>query len=220
MGIFSKIQAKSKALRNLLYLQSEKEAFLTRFSEKEKRGRFRVFSPELFAPDCTIGEYSYIARGTTVSDCHIGKYCSVGPNCTIGFGQHPNNWPSTSPVFSSSVKIFEQAHALTSHYPHERAPIVIGHDVWIGANVYIRNGVNIGNGAIVAAGAAVVKDVQPYEIVGGVPAKTIRFRFPADVVRELLELNWWDKDYEKLKAIQANFVSEDIRAFIDAVKKL
>lgn len=220
MGIFKNIGSKLSALRNLLYQQQEKEKYFLTFSALEKKGHFRVYSPELFAPDCTIGEYSYIASGTVVTDCSIGRFTSIGPNCTIGYGQHPTNWPSTSPAFTSSVKIFEGVHAEKSHHTAERARIHIGNDVWIGAQVYIKNGVTIGDGAVVAAGAVVVCDVEPYTIVGGVPAKKIKMRFSPAIVAELIQLKWWNKDINALKNIQPLFVSDNLEAFIEAVKKL
>lgn len=220
MIYFSNIFASIRAFRNLIYFQLEKEKKQRIFSELESKSQFRVFSPDFFSPECTIGSYSYIAHGTVVSDCDIGKFSSIGPNCTIGFGQHPTKWPSTSPVFTSGVKIFDSVYSDKSYYAAERERIYIGNDVWVGANVYIKNGVSIGNGAVVAAGSVVVKNIEPYDIVGGVPAKTIRKRFDINYINELQQIKWWDKDIKQLKKIQPLFVSENIEKFIEAVKKI
>jgi tetrahydrodipicolinate N-succinyltransferase len=91
----------------------------------------------------------------------------------------------------------------------------IGHDVWIGANAYVKDGVNIGNGAIVAAGSVVTRDVPPFAIVGGVPAKCIRLRFSEEQIDKLLELKWWDWTEADLRKAQAWFAQDDITAFLD-----
>lgn len=219
MSLLNKIQVKLKILRDLIYLETEKNNYLLAFNRREKDGHFKVYSPELFDPRSTIQAYSYIARGTIVSDCEIGKFTSIGPNCTLGYGQHPTNWVSTSPVFYSSEKIIETLSADKSYFKAERERISIGNDVWIGAQVYIKNGVTIGDGAIIAAGAVVVNEVKPYSIVGGVPAKLIKMRFSEDIIDELLSIKWWNKDIEHLKKLRHYFVSDDINAFINAVKK-
>jgi serine acetyltransferase len=97
----------------------------------------------------------------------------------------------------------------------EKKPIHIGHDVWIGARVFIRDGVKIGNGAVVAAGSVVVKDVPDYAIVGGVPAKIIRYRFSEEMIAELLNLKWWEWPEEKLRKAQPYIAQKDVRKFID-----
>src|SRR5690606_3523018 len=92
--------------------------------------------------------------------------------------------------------------------------ITLGNDVWLGAQVFVRDGVVIGDGAIVAAGAVVTADVPPYAIVGGVPAKVLRYRFPEDIIRRLLAVQWWHWDEPRLRGAQPWFVQSDIDAFL------
>lgn len=163
-----------------------------------------------------IGNYTYIANNSFVNNVSIGKFCSIGPGVKIGCGTHPTHtFVSTSPVFFSTRKQVQVTFADQMYYD-EIKRIVIGNDVWIGANVFICDGVTIGTGAIIAASAVVTKDVEPYSIVGGVPAKLIRYRFSKSVIKLLLEDKWWDKDITWLRK---NFkVFHDVNKYIDFIK--
>lgn len=147
----------------------------------------------------SIGSYTYIAKNSQISRTNIGKFCAIGPNVHMGLGKHPTHtFVSIHPAFYSSLKqapiTFSEADLF-----QEYKSITIGNDVWVGANVVIADGVNIGDGAIVAAGAVVTKDVAPYQIVGGVPAKFIKNRFSEEVITFLLELKWWNKEHTWLQ---------------------
>ncbi len=140
--------------------------------------------------DSVIGRHTYFEKSKTVR-ADIGSFCSIGPEAVIGgLGRHPTNFISTHPVFYSmrcqSGKTFAEMDLI-----EEIKRVSIGSDVWIGAEAMILDGVNVGDGAIVGAGAVVTKDVPPYAIVGGVPAKLIRYRFSADVITLLLDWQWW-----------------------------
>jgi acetyltransferase-like isoleucine patch superfamily enzyme len=148
-----------------------------------------------------VGRYSYIARETQLNDVSIGAFASIGPQTLIGCGDHPSNFVSTAPVFYSTRRQCGTSFATADGFV-ERKPVVIGNDVWLGARVFVRDGVTIGDGAIVAAGSIVTKDVAPYAIVGGVPAKLIRLRFSDDEVKQLLALQWWNWDEARLRAAQ------------------
>ena len=160
-----------------------------------------------------LGFASYIARNSRLKDVEIGKFCSIGPNVMVNQGEHPSTgFVSTHPAFYSSGK--QAGFSFTSEDLFEEyGPVKIGNDVWIGANTLIRPGVTIGNGAIIAAGAIVTKDVEAYSIVGGIPAKFIRFRFSQEEIRQLKLAEWWNWDLEKLKKESKNFVS--IGSFIN-----
>lgn len=145
----------------------------------------------------TIGRYSYVSRETLIQHTDIGSFCSVSEKCNIGMPSHPVSMVSTSPVFLKGNNYLKENFA---EIEYEDCPkTVIGNDVWIGANALIKSGVHIGDGAIIAAGAVVVKDVPSYAIVGGVPAKIIKYRFDKGTVKQLLDQQWWNWDEKQLK---------------------
>lgn len=164
--------------------------------------------------DVTIGSYTYIAAQAAMSMVTIGRFCSIGPYLICGHGDHPTDFASTSPVFFSKEKQCGVSFTDKNLF-EERRPIQIGNDVWIGVRVFIRDGVKIGNGAIIAAGAVVVKDVPDYAIVGGIPAKFIRYRFTEEIIAELLKLRWWEWPEEKLRKAQPYIAQNDVRKFLD-----
>ncbi len=154
----------------------------------------------------SIGRFSFI-RGGRLNGT-IGAFCSIAPGVSIGDGNHPTSWLSTHP-FQYGHSGFEFCHELVNPVEPIRLPAsiarrapVIGNDVWIGTNAVILRGVVIGDGAIVAAGAVVTKDVSPYTIVGGVPAKVIRQRFSDQLVDRLLRLEWWKYSIKDLVGLQ------------------
>lgn len=149
--------------------------------------------------DAVIGKYTYFAGNNTVTNCTIGRYCSIAPGATIGLETHPTrDHVSTHPSFFSSLGQSGIIYA-DKDYFSESIECVIGNDVWIGQNALVMGGVKIGDGAIIGAGAVVTKDVEPYSIVGGVPARLIRMRFEQDEIDYLLNFKWWDKGDEWLR---------------------
>lgn len=158
--------------------------------------------------DVQIGDYTYIAVHSTISMTSIGKFCSIGPSLLCGWGIHPLNGISTHPMFYSTLK--QNGMTLSnSNKCVERKKITIGNDVLIGANVTILDGVNIGDGAVIGAGAVVTKDVPDYAVVGGVPARLIRYRFTSEQIEALKKIKWWNWDLEELKKIEQNFFDVD-----------
>ncbi len=178
-------------------------SFLPRLLHNRLRfPRARIYSPSVgrhvrIGVGCTIGrnveigegveigDWSYVNSGTLVGSGIIGRYCSVSYDCQIGLGQHPVDWLSTSPRVYRLIPGLEE-------WDDYASPPRIGNDVWIGGNAIVLQSVVIGDGAIIAAGAVVTKDVPPYAIVGGVPAKIIRYRFSALRIEQLLRERWWD----------------------------
>ena len=146
----------------------------------------------------TLGRYSYMGYDCEVINTDIGSFCSLASGLHIGLAEHPTSWVSTSPVFqhvsNSSVK---KRFALFD-VPNSKHT-VIENDVWIGTNAIIKEGIRVGTGAIIASGAVVTKDVEPYAIVGGVPAKVIRYRFDASIIDALLSIRWWNLPDEELE---------------------
>lgn len=154
-----------------------------------------------------LGLMTYVSSAR-ISNASIGRFCSIGFESIIGLGSHPSKYLSTHPTFYSvggqSGLSFVTATTFT-----EYQPITIGNDVWVGARAIILGGVTIGDGAIVAAGAVVVGDVPPFAIVGGVPARIIKYRFSEDVIAELLDWKWWLFPLEKIRAVAAGFCAQN-----------
>lgn len=164
-----------------------------------------------------IGRFSYVARQALLNEVDVGQFCSIGPRCLIGSGDHPVQWVATSPVFYSGLK--QAGRSLTDSLTvpdvfDERRRITIGHDVWIGAQVFVRDGLCIANGAVVAAGAVVVRDVPAYAVVGGVPARIIRFRFSPEIVEIMQATAWWNWSDELLREARPLISSPNIEAFM------
>lgn len=167
-----------------------------------------------------IGRFSYIAERSILDLTDIGSFCSIGPDLISGYGDHPVDFVSTSPVFFSTARQCGTTFADADEDAFkERKKITIGNDVWIGARVFIRDGVKIGNGVIIGAGAVVVKDVPDYAIVGGVPARVIRFRFSDEVINELLDIKWWSWPEEMLREAKNYISSKDIYSFLEWASK-
>lgn len=163
----------------------------------------------------SIGRYSYIARDTLVQKTAIGAFCSISEGCMLGMPAHPTDMVSTSPAFLKGGN-YLGAHFAQLDFAACPAT-VIGSDVWIGARAMVRAGVRIGNGAIIAAGAVVTRDVPAYAIVGGVPAKVIRYRFDEETIAHLEALRWWDWDEETLRHRGGAFRHPD--ELMDVVKQ-
>ena len=148
--------------------------------------------------NCKIGRYSYI-YGTSAVNTEIGAFCSIASGSHIGSGSHPTDWVSSSPVFYKGRNVLKTNFSQNEYKEYNKT--TVGNDVWIGANCNIKGGVTIGDGAIIGMGSVVTKDVPPYEIWAGNPARLIRKRFDDETIEKLLKLEWWNLPDEKLKEI-------------------
>ncbi|MFT4847950.1 MAG: acetyltransferase-like isoleucine patch superfamily enzyme [Parvicella sp.] len=166
---------------------------------------FNVLFQDVILVDSTLGEHTYIQKGSTICHAKIGKFCSIAANVTIGPGIHKIDSVSTHPAFylkdTPLLKVFVKEDLFV---PFKLT--TIGHDVWIGINAVLIDGVTIGTGAIIASGAVVTKDVPPYAIVGGVPAKVLRFRFGQIEIEKLLLSQWWMNTDEVLNKESRNYL--------------
>lgn len=158
-----------------------------------------VFSTEL-------GFGSGISRDSFFQQCKVGKYVCMGPDVKMIIGEHPTKkFVSIHPAFYSKRAQMGFTYVDTNKFEEYRYAdqnehlLIIGNDVWVGSYVRIMEGITIGDGAVIAAGAVVTKDVPPYAVVGGVPARVIKYRFNEEIINKLLEIKWWDKDQEWLK---------------------
>lgn len=142
----------------------------------------------------TIGDFSYVGPRSVIASATIGRFCSIASEVHVGTGSHPSRgFVSMHPAFYLSRP--ELGWSFISKDKHDEfRPTQIGSDVWLGAKSVIRDGVCVGDGAIIGAGAIVVKDIEPFGIYGGVPARLIRFRFSPEEIADLLESRWWDRD--------------------------
>lgn len=158
-----------------------------------------------------IDDYTYIANNTDIVNTKIGKFCSVADYCRIGLPSHNPSLLSTSPIFTIAHNAAKISWVDKDVADFESKPVTVGNDVWIASHVLIMGGLTIGDGAIIASGAIVTKDVPPYAIVGGVPAKIIKYRFSPEIIDKLLKLQWWNFPEEKIKRHLDCFQKEPIQ---------
>lgn len=169
---------------------------------------FNVLSSNTRIQNSSLGLCTYVA-GAEIKNTKIGSFCSIAPQVRIGgLSRHPVHFISTHPIFYSPLKQSGISYCVENKFD-EREKNVIGNDVWIGFRAVILDGVRIGDGAVIAAGAVVTKDVLPYSIMGGVPAKLIRKRFSDDVIDMLLKMKWWSLPLVELEKIADCLTSKE-----------
>lgn len=157
--------------------------------------------------DVIMGRYSYCGYDCTMSNVQVGAFCSIAGNVHIGGAEHPTSFVSTSPVFTAGRN---SMNAHFAHHDYEPCPrTTIGSDVWIGRGANIKAGVMIGHGAIVGMGSVVTKDIPPYGIWAGNPAREIRKRFSDDQIEKLLKDRWWERSAKDLASIAKKFNDVD-----------
>lgn len=176
------------------YIKEKKHPYYTNQNKKYKH---------LSIGDYTYGKPKIYSHSGMVE---IGKFCSIASDVTIYAGaEHHYDWVSTY-CFSEKMHCIECSHS--------KGKVTIGNDVWIADGAFILSGVTIGDGAVIGAKAVVTKDVAPYEIVAGNPARHIKFRFSDEKIEKLLSIKWWDWEIEKIKANFDLILSNNIDAFI------
>ena len=165
-------------------------------------------APAHIAGDCAVGAFSYCNHRCEFTDVDIGRYCSIGQEVLINPGHHYTGLLTTNPIASDPSGISSGMRGLPAYgaaamthlvnRPPAKTRVTIGHDVWIGARSIILAGVNVGTGAVIGAGSVVSRDVEPYAIVGGIPARLIRYRVSDRHRHALLASEWWKYDLSKL----------------------
>lgn len=194
-----------------------------RISKDSKVSGYNKFGHKSKFIKSDIGLCSYIANECNFVRTKIGNFCSIGPRVNIIAGQHPiNEMVSTSPVFYNS-RVFEgvgipplttvQFKEFKYVSGSEEFLVEIGNDVWIGSDVKILEGCTVGDGAIIGAGALVTKNIPPYAIVVGTPARITRYRFSEDIIERLLISEWWNNDIDAILKNRDQF--HDVKSFLN-----
>ena len=164
-----------------------------------------------------VGGYALL-NGGSLAHFSMGRYCSFANNIAVGFAEHPiDRLTSSTATFSHdfqgwraySEKIGRMTGMQIANFD-DRPLTKIGNDVWIGQGAFLKAGVTVGDGAIIAAHAAVVKDVPPYSIVGGIPAKIIRYRFPREIIDRILALKWWDYCLHEFEGLNIDDIEQSV----------
>jgi len=179
-------------------------------------GAYTSVGPDTSMNESTFGDYSYVVQNCSIVWADIGKFCSIAADTRINPGNHPM-WRAALHHFTYRSQSYGFAVEDDKEFFEWRAShrVVLGNDVWIGHASTILPGVKIGTGAGIGAGAVVSKDVPPFAIMGGVPAKPIRFRFPEKVQEDLMNLAWWDWPREKLEIALPDFRKMSAEEFIE-----
>ncbi|MDX2204305.1 MAG: chloramphenicol acetyltransferase [Hyphomicrobiaceae bacterium] len=179
-------------------------------------GRYTEVGARTTIAESEMGDYSYVVNDSNIIYTTIGKFVSIAAMTRINPGNHPMQRATQAHFTYRASSYFEGAADEAGFFDWRRSfRISIGHDVWIGHGAIVLPGRNIGTGAVVAAGAVVTKDVAPYTIVAGNPAKPIRRRFPQAIEARLMTLAWWDWSHERLHAALPDFRALPIEAFLE-----
>jgi acetyltransferase-like isoleucine patch superfamily enzyme len=164
----------------------------------------------------SVGKHTYgkiNVHWADTSKLTIGNFCSIAGNVNVYLGgNHNTDWVTTYPFGHRLQDIFNNSNGYG--HPTTKGDVIIGNDVWIGNNVTIMSGVTIGDGAVIAMNSHVVKNVEPYSIIGGNPAKLIKYRFTREQIEKLLEIKWWNWDDEKVNAFIPFLCNTNIDHFI------
>ncbi len=178
-------------------------------------GQFTDIAERVNLAECEVGDFTYIERHVEAIYTTIGKFCSVASNSRLNALNHPMERVTQHKISYRPNEYFVHMKVDKAfREQRQKARVVIGHDVWIGHGAIILPSISVGDGAVVAAGAVVTKNIEPYAVVAGVPAKRIKWRFEKEVREKLLALAWWDWDHDKLATAIVNMQSMTAEQFV------
>ena len=169
--------------------------------------------------NCSLGLGTFTSRGNELANVKIGRFCSIGSYVRNTRGRHPTSiFVSTHPSFYSKNKVAGFTYSDVQKfeelkYIEKKYLVVVGNDVWIGDNVTILDGIKIGDGAIIGANSLVTKDIEPYSINVGIPAKLLKYRFNKEIIEKLIVFKWWNQDLSWIKENASTF--SDVNEFVN-----
>lgn len=179
-------------------------------------GRFTEIGAGTRIAHSEIGNYSYCDRLCDIANTAVGKFSNIASMVRIGATDHPLDRASLHHFMYRSASYWADAEDDDAWFDARRARrTVIGHDTWIGHAAQVKPEVTVGHGAVIASGAVVTRDVAPYQIVGGTPARLIRDRQPPAIAERLMALAWWDWDHDRLRSALGDFRSLSAEAFLE-----
>ena len=206
MNIFGKISSvRRAALYKSMYVTCKIRKGV--YIEDSKLSKYITLFEDVVVISSELGDCTYVQRNSKVFNARVGKFCSIAANVNIGPGLHNLDSVSTFPSFYLASTPLPISFTKVDLFDVKKKVTVIENDVWIGEKVIIMDGVTVGNGAIIAAGAIVTKDVPPYAIYAGVPAKLIRYRFSQEDREYLINSRWWDWTLDRIRLNQGHFKS-------------
>ena len=163
-----------------------------------------------------LDDYSYCDRYTDIANARVGKFANIAAFSRIGATDHPLDTVACHHFLYRSDDYWDDAERDAEFFAHRQSRLThIGHDTWIGAGAMVKPEVTLGHGAVVAAGAVVTKDVDPYTIVAGTPARVLRLRQPREIADRIIGLAWWDWPHEALRGALEDFRSLSAEAFLE-----
>ncbi|OYR22372.1 DapH/DapD/GlmU-related protein [Brucella thiophenivorans] len=201
---------------DLRFQNSEPRIHSTAQLKASKLGRYVDIGERVILRDVSVGDFTYFERNGEGIYADIGKFCSIAANVRINALEHPMERLTTHKVSYRPNEYFRYLGVDNDFRARRQTKrVTIGNDVWIGHGAVITPGVSIGHGAVIGANAVVTKDVAPYHVVGGVPARLIRKRFDEKIIKRLLALCWWDWPVEKLYEAVPDIQTLEIEAFLE-----